>query len=87
MKLFAAIVVGLIGIGIIVRCILSAKPDGIEYTVEFYRDKSSEWRWRATHQNGNIIADSAESYKRRNDCKTAFWNMAEAIRENRVRGE
>jgi uncharacterized protein YegP (UPF0339 family) len=33
-------------------------------TVEVYRDRRGEHRWRARHQNGNILADSAEGYQR-----------------------
>jgi uncharacterized protein YegP (UPF0339 family) len=29
---------------------------------EIYKDKASEFRWRLTHTNGQIIADSGESY-------------------------
>jgi len=27
-----------------------------------YKDKSGEFRWRLTHTNGQIIADSGEGY-------------------------
>jgi uncharacterized protein YegP (UPF0339 family) len=29
---------------------------------EIYKDKSGEYRWRLTHTNGQIIADSGEGY-------------------------
>lgn len=32
-------------------------------TLQFYRDKAGEWRWRAS-KNGRILADSGEGYKR-----------------------
>jgi uncharacterized protein YegP (UPF0339 family) len=32
--------------------------------VELYQDKKREWRWRMWRA-GRIVADSAESYKRR----------------------
>lgn len=32
-----------------------------------YRDNRGEWRWRLWAKNGRVIADSAESYKRRAD--------------------
>ena len=36
---------------------------------ELYRDASGEWRWRLRVPNGNVIADSAEGYARREDCE------------------
>jgi uncharacterized protein YegP (UPF0339 family) len=36
---------------------------------ELYREASGDWRWRLRHQNGNVIADSAEGYRRREDCE------------------
>ncbi|WP_227375196.1 HVO_2922 family protein [Haladaptatus halobius] len=46
-------------------------------TFELYQDARDEWRWRLVHDNGNIIADSGEGYKRR---KTAE-NGIESVRE------
>lgn len=45
--------------------------------VQFYQTKRSifrapEWRWRAIHKNGNIMADSAEGYVNKADCERAF---------------
>lgn len=36
---------------------------------ELYRDAAGGWRWRLRAQNGNVVADSAESYVRRADCE------------------
>ena len=41
-------------------------------TVEFYRDKAGEWRWRLKSSNGNIIAESGEGYKNKTDCEHGF---------------
>jgi len=30
---------------------------------EIYKDKSGEFRWKLTHTNGQVIANSGESYK------------------------
>jgi hypothetical protein len=30
---------------------------------EIYKDKSGEFRWRLVHTNGQVIANSGESYK------------------------
>jgi len=34
-------------------------------TIEIYKDKRGEWRWRARAQNARALADSGEGYKRR----------------------
>lgn len=36
---------------------------------EIYKDKKGEYRWRLKASNGKIVADSAESYKRKRDCE------------------
>lgn len=36
---------------------------------ELYKDHAGQWRWRLRSQNGNVIADSAESYVHRSDCE------------------
>ncbi len=36
---------------------------------ELYRDAAGDWRWRLRVQNGQVIADSAEGYARREDCE------------------
>jgi uncharacterized protein len=36
---------------------------------ELYRDAAGEYRWRLRHENGNVIADSGEGYKRVEDCR------------------
>lgn len=35
---------------------------------ELYRDGAGEWRSRVVSANGNILFDSAESYKHRDEC-------------------
>jgi uncharacterized protein YegP (UPF0339 family) len=39
---------------------------------ELYRDAEGDYRWRLRHQNGNVIADSGEGYRRIEDCKHAI---------------
>jgi uncharacterized protein YegP (UPF0339 family) len=39
---------------------------------ELYKDHAAEWRWRLRSQNGNVIADSAESYRHREDCENGI---------------
>lgn len=36
--------------------------------VNVYRDASKEWRWQRISENGNIVADSGEGYKNKEDC-------------------
>ncbi len=36
---------------------------------ELFRDAAGHWRWRLRAANGEVIADSAESYVRREDCE------------------
>jgi uncharacterized protein YegP (UPF0339 family) len=35
---------------------------------EVYKDAAKEWRWRLKAENGNVLAESGEGYKNRNDC-------------------
>lgn len=35
---------------------------------EVYVDKAGMWRWTLRHDNGNIIADSAQGYASRENC-------------------
>jgi uncharacterized protein YegP (UPF0339 family) len=30
-----------------------------------FRDRSSDWRWKLTAENGEIISDSAEGYRQK----------------------
>ena len=57
----------------------SSKPT---YTATFYRDKKRETRWRLTHRNGNIVADSGEGYKNKGDAKSSFVNLANVVGGN-----
>lgn len=47
-------------------------------TFEVYEDNHDEWRWRLVHDNGNIIADSAEGY----DTKAGARTGLESVRKN-----
>lgn len=50
------------------------------YTHFTYKDAKGEWRWRVTHRNGNIVADSGEGYKKRGDAVRAFKRLTDAAR-------
>ncbi len=45
---------------------------------ELYKDKKGEWRWNLRHNNGNIIADSAEGYSSKQKAKQGL----ESVRKN-----
>lgn len=49
-----------------------------------YKDKRGEFRWRATHGNGKIIADSAEGYKRESSAYRAANAFIDAISDGNV---
>lgn len=52
--------------------------------LEVYRDAKGEWRWRLRHRNGNVMADSAEGYKRRSRCVNAFASVQRACANDKV---
>ncbi|NBR22252.1 MAG: DUF1508 domain-containing protein [Micrococcales bacterium] len=40
------------------------------FRLEFYEDTRGEYRWRLVSEaNGRVVADSAEGYKNKKDCK------------------
>ena len=45
---------------------------------EIYKDKSGEYRWKLTHANGQIIADSGEGYK----AKANAMGGIKSVKEN-----
>ncbi len=52
---------------------------------EVFRDKGGGWRWRLVHKNGNVLADSGESYasraKARQGVESVRTNAGEAETE------
>ena len=46
---------------------------------EIYKDKSGEFRWRLTHTNGQIIADSGQGYKAKQDAIKGISSLKENI--------
>jgi uncharacterized protein len=40
-----------------------------DYTLDIYKDKKGEFRWRRTASNGEIVGASSEGYKARKDCE------------------
>ena len=47
-------------------------------TFQLYKDRAGEFRWRLVHENGQIIADSAEGYT----TKANAINGIESVKEN-----
>lgn len=45
---------------------------------EIYQDKRGDWRWRLSHINGNVLADSGQGYSRRASVKRAIDRMTDA---------
>lgn len=43
-----------------------------------YKDEAGEYRWRLKAANGNILADSGEGYKNKDDCITAINSVRSA---------
>lgn len=47
--------------------------------VEFYKDTADEWRWRYVAGNNEIMANSGEGYKNRDDCLNAIQLVLDAF--------
>ena len=45
---------------------------------EIYKDKSGEFRWKLTHTNGQVLANSGEGYK----AKANAINGINSVKEN-----
>jgi len=45
---------------------------------EIYKDKSGEYRWKLVHTNGQVIANSGEGYK----AKENAMNGIKSFKEN-----
>jgi uncharacterized protein YegP (UPF0339 family) len=55
---------------------------------EVYKDKSGEFRWRLIHTNGQMIANSGESYKTKENAmggiKSVKENASNAVVEDKT---
>lgn len=49
------------------------------HTLEIYKDRKKEWRWRLRARNGKIVADSGEGYKRKATMLRSFKRVCVAI--------
>ena len=52
-----------------------------------YKDDAGEWRWRLRANNGRILADSGEGYKRRHDMDKAIAAVRRAFAVNETPAE
>jgi len=46
---------------------------------EIYKDKTGNFRWRLTHTNGQIIADSGQGYKAKEDAVMGISSLKENV--------
>jgi uncharacterized protein len=46
---------------------------------EIYKDKTGDFRWRLTHTNGKIIADSGQGYKAKQDAVKSISSLKENV--------
>ena len=46
---------------------------------EIYKDKSGGFRWRLTHTNGKIIADSGQGYMAKEDAIKGISSLKENV--------
>lgn len=49
-------------------------------SLQVYRDRRKEWRWRLKAGNGRILADSGESYSRKRDVYRALSRVGKCLR-------
>ncbi len=47
--------------------------------VQFYRDRTRQWRWRVFARNGRELANSGEGYRRLRDCQRGYQRTVEAM--------
>jgi uncharacterized protein YegP (UPF0339 family) len=57
---------------------VSETPEKSKAKFEMFKDAAGEWRWNLRHNNGNIIADSAEGYSSKAKAKQGL----ESVRKN-----
>jgi len=46
---------------------------------EIYKDKSGDFRWRLVHTNGQIIGDSGQGYKAKQDVLKGISSLKENV--------
>ena len=51
---------------------------------EIYQDRQRYWRWRLRDTNGKIVADSAESYVRREGAEAGVRNVCSCCQNGEI---
>lgn len=46
-------------------------------TIQIYKDRKKEYRWRLLARNGQVVADSGEGYQRSSAARSAAKRMTE----------
>lgn len=52
---------------------------GEKYFFRLYKDRAGGWRWRLKSANGQIVADSGESYSQRSNAIRALRMIREQV--------
>lgn len=55
-----------------IKIVQRAGEPNAKTAFEVYEDSRKGFRWRLKASNGNVVAGSSESYKRRADCESAI---------------
>jgi uncharacterized protein YegP (UPF0339 family) len=56
----------------------------VNATIQTYRDRTGEYRWRMRAKNGRIIADGAEGYKTKRGARRAAERLLDIVRNSTV---
>jgi uncharacterized protein YegP (UPF0339 family) len=54
------------------------------HSLEMYRDRKRDFRWRLRARNGKIVAESGEGYKRIRSLLKSYYSIAKAFRVNSI---
>lgn len=55
-----------------------------DYTFELFADDNHEFRWRAKHRNGNVVAACGEGYKNKFDCLESMSRFVHGASSGRI---
>jgi len=54
------------------------------YRIEIYPDKSRKYRFRIKHKNGLIVADGAQGYTRKPNCRHNAENLKLSLQDSEI---
>ena len=63
---------------------VALEADSPEGTLEVYRDRGDDWRWRLVHDNGNILADGTRGYPSYDAVATTLDRVAALVTETGI---